>query len=65
MDVKIDSEGAFGSAIVTLEAGEKFVSEAGAMHRASPNMDINVESRRKKMKVYGVHLSLSESNVCR
>ena len=34
MDVKIDSEGAFGSAIVTLEAGEKFVSEAGAMYRA-------------------------------
>ena len=48
MDVKIDSEGAFGSAIVTLEAGEKFVSEAGAMYRASPNMDINVESRKKK-----------------
>ena len=56
MDVKIDSEGAFGSAIVTLEAGEKFVSEAGAMYRASPNMDINVESRRKKDE--GLWLSL-------
>ena len=25
MNVKIDTEGAFGSALVTLEAGEKFV----------------------------------------
>ena len=48
MNVKIDTEGAFGSALVTLEAGEKFVSEAGAMYRASPNMEIEVESRRKK-----------------
>ena len=47
MNVKIDTEGAFGSALVTLEAGEKFVSEAGAMYRASPNMEIEVESRRK------------------
>ena len=31
MNVEIDTEGAFGSALVTLEAGEKFVSEAGAM----------------------------------
>ena len=42
MNVKIDTEGAFGSALVTLEAGEKFVSEAGAMYRASPNMEISV-----------------------
>tara|TARA_B100000029_G_scaffold385385_1_gene381061 strand:+ start:125 stop:826 length:702 start_codon:yes stop_codon:yes gene_type:complete len=48
MNVKIDTEGAFGSALVILEPGEKFVSEAGAMYRASANMDINVESRRKK-----------------
>jgi uncharacterized protein (TIGR00266 family) len=48
MNVKIDTEGAFGSALVTLEAGEKFVSEAGAMYRASANMDIDVESRKKK-----------------
>ena len=48
MNVKIDTEGAFGSALVTLEAGEKFVSEAGAMSRASPNMEIAVESRKKK-----------------
>ena len=48
MNVKIDTEGAFGSALVTLEAGEKFVSEAGAMYRASPNMEIAVESRKKK-----------------
>ena len=48
MNIKIDTEGAFGSAIVVLEPGEKFVSEAGAMDRASPNMSIEVESRRKK-----------------
>ena len=48
MNVKIDTEGAFGSALVTLEAGEKFVSEAGAMYRASPNMEISVESRKRK-----------------
>jgi uncharacterized protein (TIGR00266 family) len=48
MNVKIDTEGAFGSVLVTLEAGEKFMSEAGAMYRASPNMEIEVESRKKK-----------------
>ena len=48
MNVKIDTEGAFGSALVTLEAGEKFMSEAGAMYRASPNMEISVESRKKE-----------------
>ena len=48
MNIKVDSEGAFGSSIVVLEPGEKFVSEAGAMYRASPNMSIEVESRRKK-----------------
>jgi len=48
MNVKIDTEGAFGSALVTIEAGEKFVSEAGAMYRASANMDIDIESRKKK-----------------
>ena len=48
MNVEIDTEGAFGSALVTLDAGEKFVSEAGAMYRASPNMEISVESRKKK-----------------
>ena len=48
MNVKIDTEGAFGSALIILEPGEKFVSEAGAMYRASANMDIDVESRTKK-----------------
>ena len=48
MNVKIETEGAFGSALVTLEAGETFVSEAGAMYRASPNMEISIESRKKK-----------------
>ena len=48
MNINIDSEGAFGSAVVILEPGEKFVSEAGAMYRASSNMEIEVESRKKK-----------------
>ena len=48
MNVKIDTEGAFGSALIILEPGEKFVSEAGAMYRASSNIDIDVESRKKK-----------------
>jgi len=48
MNIKIDTEGAFGSAIVVLEPGEKFVSEAGAMYRASPNVDIEVVSRKKE-----------------
>ena len=48
MNIKIDTEGAFGSAIVVLEPGEKFVSEAGAMYRASPNIDIEVVSRKKE-----------------
>ena len=48
MNIKIDTEGAFGSALITLETGEKFVSEAGAMYRASDNINIDVESRRKK-----------------
>ena len=48
MNIKIDTEGAFGSAIVVLESGEKFVSEAGAMYRASPNVDIEVVSRKKE-----------------
>ena len=48
MNVEIGTEGAFGSALVTLEPGETFVSEAGAMYRASPNMEISIESRKKK-----------------
>ena len=48
MNIKIDSEGAFGSAVVELEPGEKFVSEAGAMYRASSNVDIEVVSRKKE-----------------
>ena len=48
MNVKIDTEGAVGSALIILEPGEKFVSEAGAMYRASANIDIDVESRKKK-----------------
>ena len=42
MNIEIGTEGAFGSALITLETGEKFVSEAGAMYRASDNINIDV-----------------------
>ena len=35
MNVKIDTEGAFGSALIILEPGEKFVSEAGLIDRSA------------------------------
>ena len=48
MNIKIDTEGAFGSALIVLEPGEKFVSEAGAMYRASSNVEIEAVSRKKE-----------------
>lgn len=39
--------GAFGSALVKLEPGESFVSESGAMFRASANIDIDVTTRTR------------------
>jgi uncharacterized protein (TIGR00266 family) len=42
MNIEILSKGAFESALVRLEPGESFISEAGAMYRASANMDIDV-----------------------
>ena len=47
MNIEILGEGAFESALVHLEAGEQFVSEAGAMYRASANMDIDVTTRSR------------------
>jgi uncharacterized protein (TIGR00266 family) len=37
--------GAFASVLVTLDPGESFVSESGAMFRASDNIDIDVTTR--------------------
>lgn len=47
MDVDILSRGAFGSALVQLQPGETFVSESGAMYRASSNIDIDVTTRSR------------------
>jgi uncharacterized protein (AIM24 family) len=43
--IEILNPGAFGSALVHLEPGESFVSESGAMFRASGNLDIDVTTR--------------------
>lgn len=47
MNIDILARGAFGSALVKLDPGESFVSESGAMFRASTNMDIDVTTRPK------------------
>lgn len=47
MDIDIQERGAFGSALVTLRPGESFVSESGAMYRASNNVDIDVTTRTR------------------
>ena len=48
MDIQVSEKGAFSSAMVTLEPGEKFVSESGAMFRASTNIDIDVTTRTRQ-----------------
>ncbi len=47
MHIDILGEGAFASALVQLDDGEQFVSEAGAMYRASANVDIDVTTRSR------------------
>ncbi len=47
MHVEIAHRGAFGSALVKLDPGERFVSEAGAMFRTSRNVDIDVTTRSR------------------
>ena len=47
MDVQVMDKGAFSWALVRLGSGEQFVSEAGALFRASDNIDINVTTRQK------------------
>jgi uncharacterized protein (TIGR00266 family) len=47
MDIQISEKGAFSSALVKLEPGEKFVSESGAMFRASSNIDIDVTTKSR------------------
>ena len=45
MEITLSDRGAFGSALVALRRGESFVSEAGALFRASSNVDIDVTTR--------------------
>ncbi len=47
MNIDIQERGAFGSALVTLAPGESFISESGAMYRASSNVDIDVTTRTR------------------
>ena len=47
MEIEIKNPGAFGSALVTIAPGETFVSESGAMFRASANIDIDVTTRTR------------------
>jgi uncharacterized protein (TIGR00266 family) len=45
MDVHVEDRGAFSWVQVDLEGEEQFVSESGAMFRASTNIDIDVTTR--------------------
>jgi uncharacterized protein (TIGR00266 family) len=48
MDVQVEDRGAFSWVQVGLEGEEQFVSESGAMFRASTNIDIEVTTRGGK-----------------
>ena len=45
MQNEILGEGAFESALIQLQPGEKFISESGAMYRASANIDVDVTTK--------------------
>lgn len=47
MDVEILDRGAFAAALVKLESGESFVSESGALYRASSNVDVDVTTKTR------------------
>lgn len=47
MNVEVLNPGEFASARVTLAAGERFVSESGAMVRMSDGVDVDVTTRSK------------------
>ena len=47
MKIEIVGKGSFASALIHLNPGETFVSEAGAMYRASANMDIDVTTKTR------------------
>ncbi len=47
MHIEVLGQGSFASALVRLGPEESFVSEAGAMYRASSNIDIDVTTRSR------------------
>lgn len=47
VNLEIVDRGAFSSALVHLDPGEEFVSESGAMYRASGNVDVDVTTRSR------------------
>ncbi len=47
MQIEMQGKGAFGSALVRLKPGEEFVSESGALYRASANVDVDVTTRSR------------------
>lgn len=47
VEIRIEAEGAFGSARVELGPGERFVSESGALYHATPNVDVDVTTRTR------------------
>src|SRR5262245_34473453 len=47
MKIDVIGKGSFATALISLNPGESFVSEAGAMYRASNNIDIDVTARSR------------------
>jgi uncharacterized protein (TIGR00266 family) len=47
MKIEVLSKGEFESALIHLDTNEQFVSEAGAMYRASANVDVDVTTRSR------------------
>ncbi len=47
MDIKVSDSGAFSWALVQLDPSEQFVSESGALFRASANINISVTTRSR------------------
>ena len=45
--IEIRSRGAFGAALIHLGPGDEFISESGAMFRASANVNIDVTTKSK------------------
>ena len=47
MEIQVSDKGAFSWALVTLQPGERFISESGALFRASANIDMDVTTRSR------------------